>query len=74
MEIRFMATEYFALRRRSPKTAGEWAAFILSIAAAMAVDALLRKFFPDMNQRLRRGLSSIPTIVILLVYFFVIEK
>ena len=69
-----METEFFALRRRSPETVGEWIAFILSIAAAMAVDTLLRKSFPDMNQRLRRGLSSIPTIVILLVYFFVIRK
>ena len=69
-----MATEYFALRRRSPKTAGEWTAFILSAAAAMAVDALLRKQFPEMSHRLRRGLSSIPTIIILLVYFFVIKK
>lgn len=74
MEISIIMTDLFTLRRRSPKTAGEWAAFLLAIAASMAVDALLKKYFPDMSQRLRRELSSIPTIVIILVYFFVIRK
>lgn len=69
-----METEYFTLRRRSPETAGEWIAFILSIAAAAAVDSLLKKNFPDMSLRLRRGISSIATLTILLLYFFVIRK
>ena len=71
-----MDTELFALRRRSrgPDTAGEWIAFILAVAAATAVDSLLKKNFPEMNLRLRRGISSIPTILILLLYFFVIRK
>ena len=69
-----MTQELLAMRRRSPKTAGEWIAFILAVAASMAVDSLLKKNFPEMNLRLRRGLSSIPTIVILLLYFFVIRK
>ncbi|MGN0637673.1 MAG: hypothetical protein ACI4J0_04835 [Huintestinicola sp.] len=62
------------LRRRSPETAGEWIAFIIAIAAATAVDALLKKNFPNMALRLRRGLSSIATLIILLLYFFVIRK
>ena len=66
--------EFLTLRRRSPQTAGEWIAFILAVAASMAVDSLLKMNFPEMNLRLRRGLSSIPTIVILLLYFFVIRK
>ena len=74
MEKKSMETEYFTLRRRSPETAGEWIAFILSIAAAAAVDSLLKKNFPDMSLRLRRGISSIATLTILLLYFFVIRK
>ena len=69
-----MTQEFLTMRRRSPETAGEWIAFILAVAASMAVDSLLKKNFPEMNLRLRRGLSSIPTIVILLLYFFVIRK
>lgn len=74
MESRSMTMEFLTLRRRSPQTAGEWIAFILAVAASMAVDSLLKKNFPEMNLRLRSGLSSIPTIVILLLYFFVIRK
>ncbi|MGN1107217.1 MAG: hypothetical protein ACI4RH_11235 [Huintestinicola sp.] len=66
--------DFFALRRRSPQTAGEWAAFLLSIAAAMAVDSLLKKNFHEISPRVRRVLSSIPTIVILLLYYCVIRK
>ncbi|MGN1103176.1 MAG: hypothetical protein ACI4RG_13340 [Huintestinicola sp.] len=71
-----MDTELFALRhrRRAPDTAGEWIALILAIAASVAVDSLLKKNFPDMAPRVRKGLSSIPTIAILLIYFFVIKK
>ena len=74
MERRSMTQELLTMRRRSPQTAGEWIAFILAVAASIAVDFLLKKNFPEMNLRLRRGLSSIPTIVILLLYFFVIRK
>lgn len=74
MERRSMTQELLAMRRRSPKTAGEWIAFILAVAAAAAIDSLLKKHFPDMSPRVRRGLSSAATLVILLLYFFVIRK
>lgn len=66
--------DFLTLRRKSPQTAGEWIVFTLAIAASMTVDGLLKRNFPEMTQRVRRGLSSIPTIVILLLYFFVIRK
>ncbi|MGN1090501.1 MAG: hypothetical protein ACI4Q6_08890 [Huintestinicola sp.] len=71
-----MSPEIFMRRdtRRGPRTAGEWIALIIAVAAAVAVDSLLKKHFPDMAPRLRRGLSSLATIVVLLIYFFVIRE
>lgn len=71
-----MSPEIFMRRDvyRGPNTVGEWIAFIIAVAAAVAADALLKNHFPDLAPRLRRGLSSIVTFIVLLIYFFVIRE
>lgn len=52
----------------------DWPAFILAVVATVASDALLKKLIPGMNEKIRRAFSSIPMIIILFVYMFIIKN
>lgn len=77
----FMDTAFFLLSSRdfwsddddlvSPE---DWPAFILAVVATVASDALLKKLIPGMNEKIRRAFSSIPMIIILFVYMFIIKN
>lgn len=70
-----MTPEFLMLRRRSgPRTAEEWIVFIIAVAVGVGIDSFLKKQFPDMSRRMRRGVSYIPMMAILFIYFFVIKS
>ncbi|MCI7766705.1 MAG: hypothetical protein MSJ26_01830 [Oscillospiraceae bacterium] len=70
-----MNPESFMLRLRSgPRTAEEWIVFILAVAMGVGIDTSLKKKFPDMSLRMRRAVSYIPMIAILIIYLFFIKS
>ena len=70
-----MNPEYFLLVRRSgPRTAEEWVVFIIAVAVGVGIDTSLKKKFPDMSIRMRRAVSYIPMIAVLIIYLFFIKN
>ncbi len=66
-------TELYALKRYIPR-GGDMIAILVGMAAAVALDSLLSKRFPDMNRRSKRAISTAVMFIVLTIYFTCIKN